>query len=82
MRLKKVETGYLPSLRQRLLLYMIGWMMGEVPDVIRTILYRPELFGRPYADVLHDVMRGPSGWSVGERELFAAFVSRQNQCPF
>jgi AhpD family alkylhydroperoxidase len=24
----------------------------------------------------------PSEWSVGERELFAAFVSAQNQCPF
>jgi len=28
------------------------------------------------------VMRGPSPWSVGERELFAAFVSRLNQCVF
>jgi hypothetical protein len=28
------------------------------------------------------VMRGPSPWSVGERETFAAFVSRLNQCVF
>jgi hypothetical protein len=27
-------------------------------------------------------MHGPSDWSVGERELFAAFVSSINQCPF
>jgi len=27
-------------------------------------------------------MRGPSEWTVGERELFAAFVSRLNQCVF
>jgi len=27
-------------------------------------------------------MRGPSAWTVGERELFAAFVSRLNQCLF
>jgi hypothetical protein len=27
-------------------------------------------------------MRGPSQWSVGERELFAAFTSRLNQCLF
>ena len=25
---------------------------------------------------------GPSPWSVGEREMFAAFVSRLNQCVF
>jgi len=27
-------------------------------------------------------MRGPSDWSDGERELFAAFVSSLNQCLF
>ena len=27
-------------------------------------------------------MRGPSEWSAGERELFAAFTSLLNQCPF
>jgi hypothetical protein len=27
-------------------------------------------------------MRGPSDWSPGERELFAAFTSLLNQCPF
>ncbi len=51
-------------------------------DVVRTIAYRPELWGRPFSACLQQVMRGPSEWSVGERELFAAFVSAQNQCPF
>ena len=27
-------------------------------------------------------MRGPSSWTVGERELFAAFTSSRNQCQF
>jgi hypothetical protein len=27
-------------------------------------------------------MRGPSEWTAGERELFAAFTSLLNQCPF
>ena len=52
------------------------------PDVARVIAYRPEMFGLPFSTCLEDVMRGPSEWSVGERELFAAFVSRKNQCPF
>jgi hypothetical protein len=51
-------------------------------DVVRTMSYRPELFGRPFSAVLQRVMRGTSDWSVGERELFAAFVSCLNQCPF
>jgi hypothetical protein len=51
-------------------------------DVVRTMRYRPELFGRPFSAALQQIMRGPSDWSVGERELFAAFVSCQNQCPF
>jgi hypothetical protein len=51
-------------------------------DVVRTMRYRPELFGRPFSAAMQQVMRGPSEWSVGERELFAAFVSCQNQCPF
>jgi hypothetical protein len=55
---------------------------GFVSDVRRMLGYRPELFGRPLSEALQDVMRGPSEWSVAERELFAAFVSSLNQCPF
>ena len=51
-------------------------------DVVRTMSYRSDLFGRPFSAALQGVMRGESEWSVGERELFAAFVSCQNQCPF
>lgn len=54
----------------------------EAPGVIKTLLYRPELFGGPFSDDLDDVMRGPSDWSPGERELFAGFASMLNQCLF
>jgi uncharacterized peroxidase-related enzyme len=30
----------------------------------------------------HEAMRGPSAWSVGDRELMAAFVSQMNECEF
>ena len=52
------------------------------PGVVKTLMYRPELFGEPFSDALDAVMRGPSEWSVGERELFAGFTSLLRQCPF
>ena len=51
-------------------------------EVAAMLQYRPELFGQPFSEALQDVMRGPSEWSIAERELFAAFVSSLNQCPF
>jgi hypothetical protein len=54
----------------------------EPVDVIKALLYRPDFFGARMNEAFEDVMRGPSEWSAGERELFAAFVSAQNQCPF
>ena len=64
---------------------MLGLMrvvMGHAPGVVRTLLYRKEFFGRPFSQLTQQVMRGDSPWSVGEREMFAAFVSRLNQCVF
>jgi hypothetical protein len=56
--------------------------MGHAPGVVRTLFYRKEFFGGPFTELTQQVMRGPSPWSVGEREIFAAFVSRLNQCVF
>ena len=50
--------------------------------VLKTLNYRPELFVRPFSAALDLAMRGRSDWSAAERELFAAFVSSLNQCPF
>src|SRR6266567_21974 len=46
------------------------------------LTYRSGFFGGPYGALLHSVMRGPSAWTVGERELFAAYTSYLNQCPY
>lgn len=81
MRLETVERGH--RLPQKLMLAAIRVMSRRrAPDIVRTILYRPELWGRAAREWTHAVMRGPSDWTVGERELFAAFTSRLNQCPF
>lgn len=80
MRLKAPERGHLSS---RLLYAVIRAASGfRAPDVVRTLRYRPGFFGGPHSAHTHAAMRGPSAWSVGERELFAAFVSRLNQCHF
>ena len=81
MRLARVAHGH--SLPQKALLALIGFVQRrEVPDVVRTLFYRKAFFGDPHSRLTQQVMRGPSEWTVGQRELFAAFVSRLNQCPF
>jgi hypothetical protein len=54
----------------------------RAPDVLRLVLYRPDFFGREMNEVFHEALRGPSEWSVGERELMASFVSKTNDCEF
>jgi hypothetical protein len=81
VRLDCVENGHEPSEAQ--VLELIRMQRGaEPPDVLKTLHYRPELFGRPFSEALDLAMRGTSDWSAGERELFAGFVSSLNQCPF
>ena len=80
MRLQRVHTGH--GLRDRAMLGVMRLMMGHAPGVVRTLMYRKEFFGQPWTRLTQQVMRGPSEWTVGERETFAAFVSRLNQCVF
>ena len=70
------------GLRDRIMLAVMRIATGHAPGVVRTLLYRKEFFGRPWSQLTQQVMRGPSPWSVGEREIFAAFVSRLNACTF
>ncbi len=81
MRLRCVESGHAP--REAETLERIRTESGREPvDVLKALYYRPEIFGRPFSDALDVAMRGTSDWTPGERELFAAFVSSLNQCPF
>jgi hypothetical protein len=81
MRLGVVESGHDPG--EAAVLDMLRSASGREPvDVVKTLHYRPEIFGRPFSDTLDLAMRGESDWSPAERELFAAYVSSLNQCPF
>jgi hypothetical protein len=80
MRLARVHAGH--RLPDKLFLTMMQLVVGHAPGVVRTLRYRKEYFGRPFSELTQAVMRGPSPWTVGEREIFAAYVSRLNQCVF
>ena len=81
MRLAVIDGGH--AAPEAEMLAMIRERSGTEPlGVVKTLLYRPELFGEPFSAALDEVMRGPSEWSTGERELFAAFTSLLRQCPF
>jgi len=51
-------------------------------DIRRILTYRSEMFGNPFSTCLQDLLRGPSDWSVGERELFASFTASRLQCVY
>jgi len=80
MRLKAVERG---TVGDTMLYSFIRMVSGyRAPDVVRTLRYRPAFFGAAHSAHTQAAMRGVSAWSVGEREIFAAFVSRLNKCHF
>jgi hypothetical protein len=81
VRLAVVDHGHAPA--EAAVLEQIREARGTEPvGVLKTLYYRPDLFGQPFSAALDVAMRGPSDWTPGERELFAAFVSALNQCPF
>lgn len=81
MRLKVLDHGH--PLTTRLLFAVIRLVSGHrAPDVVKTLRYRPAFFGGLMSQIFQEILRGPSGWSIGDRELMAAFVSRTNACEF
>jgi uncharacterized peroxidase-related enzyme len=54
----------------------------RLPDAARVAFYHKSFFGAPMGAWTQAAMRGPSPWSVGERELMAAMVAKWNSCAF
>jgi len=80
MRLALLERGQ--SALQRALFALVKLIGGSLPGPIATMSYRPEFFGSPMSKLLQASMRDLEHWSVAEAELFAAFVSKQNECAY
>lgn len=80
MRLREVERG--DSLGNRLLIRFISMFMRmRLPDAARVAFYHKD-FGGSLSVWTHAAMRGPSTWTIGERELMAALVAKWNSCTF
>lgn len=81
MRLDIVENGHRRF--QRFVLRIMERLAGrETLAPVYIMSYRSEFCGKDIARCLQESMRGAKEWSKGETELFAAFVSRVNQCPY
>jgi uncharacterized peroxidase-related enzyme len=81
MRLKILNSGY--GFGTKVLFAFIHAVSRRpVPDAAKLVFYRPDFYGAPMKEFTHEAMRGPSAWSVGDRELMAAFVSKMNACAF
>jgi uncharacterized peroxidase-related enzyme len=81
VRLDVLENGH--ALPARLFLGLVHLVSRQRMDsVVMTVLHRPGFWGRPFADLLVEVMRGPSFWTPGEREYMAKVLSGLNECPF
>ena len=79
MRLAILDSGH--SLCNKALFALIRAASRQpVLDVIKLVKYRADFYGRPMQRVTQEAMRGPSAWSVADRELMAAFVAKTNQC--
>jgi len=79
MRLEILDRGH--SLGTKALLGMIRLVSRQpVVDAVKLAFYRKEFYGA--GDLTHEAMRGPSEWSIGDRELMAAVVSQANESPF
>jgi uncharacterized peroxidase-related enzyme len=81
MRLPEVERG--DGFANRLLISFISMVSGmRLPDAARVAFYHKEFFAVPLGAWTQPAMRGPSSWSVAERELMACMVAKWNACAF
>jgi uncharacterized peroxidase-related enzyme len=81
VRLDVLNHGY--RLPTKLLFALIRLLSRHpVPDAAKLVFYRPDFYGTQAKKFTHEAMRGPSDWSVGDRELMAAYVSKVSGSAF
>ena len=79
MRLSILDNGH--SFSTKALFALIRTVSRQpVLDVIKLVKYRADFYGEPMQKVTQEAMRGPSPWSIGDRELMAALIAKTNGC--
>jgi AhpD family alkylhydroperoxidase len=79
MRLAILDNGH--SFGTKALFALIRMVSRQpVLDVVKLVKYRADFYGGPMQRVTQQAMRGPSSWSVGDRELMAALIAKTNGC--
>ena len=81
MRLQILDNGFSPFQKAVLTLFS-ATSEGHIPGPIAVMTYHRDLFGKYLAPCYQEALRKSTQWSVGEVELFAAFVSSLNKCKF
>lgn len=79
MRLSILDRGH--SMRTKALFGVIRLFSGHpVVDAVRLARYRPDFYRS--GALTQEAMRGTSAWSIADRELMAAVVSKANGTDF
>src|SRR6266568_7620365 len=79
MRLAILDHGH--GVQARAMFALIRVFSGHpVVDAVKLAFYRPSFYRG--GSLTQEAMRGPSDWSVADRELMAAFVSKVNNTEF
>ena len=81
MRLDILNHGYHPGTKLLFALIRL-FSRHPIPDAAKLVFYRPDFYGARAKEFTHEAMRGPSAWSIGDRELMAAYVSKVNESAF
>ena len=82
MRLE-VFGSYKPTLLQRVIIALSRALFGEsTVEALLAAYYRPEMLASNFFKMQHHLLRGPSEWSIEDRELIGAFVAVYLKCDF
>lgn len=78
MRLEVLTNGH--SSFQKVLLFLIGKVMGFVPGPIAMMSYKKKFFGKGFSQLVHAGLREAKHWKWVDLEIMGAFVSHRNTC--